>query len=61
MKTKSILNFRNAYEGIFSSIRRTHMKKLVRKLKRLADVHPTSRGVFKGMKFLPSIKFGNLP
>lgn len=28
MKTKSILNFRNAYDGIFSSIRRTHMKKL---------------------------------
>lgn len=34
MKMKSILNFRNAYETIFLGIRRTHMRKLVRKLKK---------------------------
>lgn len=34
MKTKSILNFRNSYESIFSAIRRVHMKKLVKKLKK---------------------------
>ncbi len=34
MKVRSILNFRNAYEGIFASLRRAHMRKLVRKLKK---------------------------
>ena len=34
MKIKSILNFRNAYETIFIKIRRVHMKRLVRKLKK---------------------------
>lgn len=34
MKVTSILNFRNAYEEIFSRLRRAHMRKLVRKLKR---------------------------
>ncbi len=34
MNTKSILNFRNSYEGIFSAIRRTHMKRLVKRLKK---------------------------
>ena len=34
MSKKSILKFRNSYEGIFSAIRRFHMKRLVKKLKR---------------------------
>ena len=34
MKLASILNFRNAYEGIFSYLRRAHMQRLVRKLKK---------------------------
>lgn len=34
MKVRTILNFRNAYEDIFSNLRRAHMKKLVRKLKK---------------------------
>ena len=34
MGAKSILNFRNSYEGIFAAIRRTHMKRLVKRLKK---------------------------
>ena len=34
MKKSSILSFRNSYESIFAAIRRTHMKRLVRKLKK---------------------------
>ena len=34
MNVKSILNFRNAYEDIFTTIRRVHMKRLVTKLKK---------------------------
>lgn len=34
MKAKSILNFRNSYDQIFSRIRQAHMKRLVRKLKK---------------------------
>ena len=34
MKVKQILSFRNAYEEIFARLRRAHMKKLVRKLKK---------------------------
>ncbi len=33
MKTKSILNFRYAYDAIFTAIRRVHMQRLVRKIK----------------------------
>ena len=34
MKVKSILNFRNLYDTVFVGIRRVHMKKLVRHLKK---------------------------
>ncbi len=34
MGVRSILNFRNSYEAIFTAIRRVHMTKLVRKLKK---------------------------
>ena len=39
MKVKSILNFRNMYDRIFLSLRRSHMRKLVRKLKKSQTDH----------------------
>lgn len=47
MKMKAILNFRNAYEGIFFRIRCAHMQRFVRKLKKAQ----TERNVLtKGQK-----------
>ena len=63
MKVKSILNFRNSYESIFAAIRRVHMKRLVRKLKKnttekyvlTREMEKEAKAFWKNYKSVPMV------
>lgn len=63
MRVKSILNFRNSYESVFATIRRIHMKKLVRKLKKSTtekyvltkEMERNAKAFWKAYKSVPMV------